>query len=246
MPTTDNRKVLFLWIPKTAGSSIYKLLKNSGCRKYISYQDCKQFDNSGIVTFGHIDFNFLLKKKIVSLDYFTTAHKICVVRNPWDRMVSLYFYTRMHERMSFDAFVHLIYRKTKLKNQPFIKNFFAVGRSLVPTLVYKALLKISPRLTHVLPLPDVGRYNVIELSQCNEQLAWITNRDGTIQVDTICRFENLNQDLNSFCDRFGIQGKLPFENTTKHKNYRSYYTDELRLLVGKIYRNDIERFNYEF
>ena len=40
--------------------------------------------------------------------------------------------------------------------------------------------------------------------------------------------------------------ELPMVNVTKHKHYREYYTPELRDLVGEQFKEDVERFRYEF
>lgn len=246
MPNTEAQKLIFFWIPKTAGSSIYKVLEKSGCQKLLFYKNYSKFNNKGMVTFSHVGVNYLLKKNILTPEYYNQSRKFCVVRNPWDRMVSLYFYTKMDQRMTFEEFVHLVHKKMKLKNHPFFRNFFPIGKKLLPTLFYKAALRISPRFTHFLPLPDVGRFNVVELSQCNEQSAWIENEQGEIVVDTICRFENLSEDFKELCNQLGIDETLPHDNRTEHKNYRFYYSEELKQMVATIYKKDIERFNYTF
>ncbi|RLA18258.1 MAG: sulfotransferase [Gammaproteobacteria bacterium] len=63
------------------------------------------------------------------------------------------------------------------------------------------------------------------------------------------RFENLTEDLNIICERVGVEPTaLSNVNPTVHKTeaYAYYYTDETRDIVARLYREDIDRFGYEF
>jgi len=86
----DRPNAVFLKLPKTAGTSIqlaldvpkYKRLRSIRCN----------FLQKGLATFGHLDYKQLVDNGLVSREFDETAFKFTFVRNPFDRMVSLYHY----------------------------------------------------------------------------------------------------------------------------------------------------------
>lgn len=85
---------VFFWVPKCAGTSIYKLLVRHGCPESRWEDPLVPFANRGLITFGHVHVPDLLGEGVVSAEYLERAFKFAFVRNPFDRLVSLYFYLR--------------------------------------------------------------------------------------------------------------------------------------------------------
>lgn len=72
---------------------------------------------------------------------------------------------------------------------------------------------------------------------------------GKLLVDFVGRYENLAEDFAQACRHIGIKAPaLPHKRqaTDRSKDYRSYYTDELRELVAARFRPDIDLFGYGF
>lgn len=105
--------VVFIWIPKCAGTSIYDQLRTHNCPKLKSLQAARHcFPQRGIVTFGHMDYHQLVEKGIVKESFDKTAFKFCFVRNPYERAVSLFCYMKkrgkLEEAATFLSFCELL------------------------------------------------------------------------------------------------------------------------------------------
>ncbi|HSS98936.1 MAG TPA: sulfotransferase family 2 domain-containing protein [Terriglobales bacterium] len=89
----SNKDAIFIWVPKTAGTSLVSILQQHGALKLVDVGEVrKYFENKGIATFGHMSLTDLIGQGYVSRDYFERAWKFAFVRNPYSRTVSLYHY----------------------------------------------------------------------------------------------------------------------------------------------------------
>ena len=79
------------------------------------------------------------------------------------------------------------------------------------------------------------------------QVDWISDEKGRILVNFVARFENLQADFDTVCERIGRQQvPLPHRKQSKHGDYRDLYDAETRGIIGDWFRRDIEQFNYTF
>jgi hypothetical protein len=68
-----------------------------------------------------------------------------------------------------------------------------------------------------------------------------------IHIDFVMRFERLQQDFDTVCERLGIaRQELPHRNKSDRDHYSSYYDDQLIKLVAKKYACEIKEFGYRF
>lgn len=74
--------------------------------------------------------------------------------------------------------------------------------------------------------------------------------DGKVVADHVCRYENLQDDLNNVLSRLGLEAKLALPQAKgsfrKERAWREYYTPKTRDIVGRWYAREIEAFGYEF
>ena len=192
-------KTVFIHIPKNAGTSICKFFQE----KQISI--CEQPKL-------HSDINDI---KNGFPQAYKNYRKFAVVRNPYDRMVSWYFYLRENAKLQRDFDFDLIFScdfDEWLKNPT--KYWLPMGR-----------LKTSRK---------TNKEYSFSFLEC--QHVWL---DDTVKV---LKYENLNEELNSF---FGEEINLPIMNKTNHKHYLEYYDKESLDVVYNKYKEDFEKYNYK-
>lgn len=92
LQSRNRPNAVFIWIPKTAGTSIWNTLHAPKLKSL--YLVKYRFANKGIVTFGHIDYSQLVSNGYIKSSFDEFAFKFAFVRNPYDRAVSLYAYLK--------------------------------------------------------------------------------------------------------------------------------------------------------
>jgi len=108
--------IIFIWIPKTGGSSIFKFLeKNFQAKKFKALSQLNGFSNEGCVTFGHMSYINLLSTGLVHKNFHEKSYKFTVTRSPYDRAVSLFNYTMQRntidKNVTFEQFLELVHTK---------------------------------------------------------------------------------------------------------------------------------------
>lgn len=218
---TEN--LIFIWIPKVAGTSIFHFFGKFGMRNHFRKPLPKMIH--GFITINHWGAEALMKKKILNKEYFSRAFKFCFVRNPWDRMVSLYFYLKR------EGIFSIVEPQKQITFNQFVER----------------VKDGVTGLTDEVPYP--GFFHLHKFSQCYPQAGWIFDENGKIIVDFVGRYEQLQENFNTLLKMIGSDAKnltLPYHNRTSHRSYHQYYDDYSRKMVANIYKQDIELFKYQF
>lgn len=79
------------------------------------------------------------------------------------------------------------------------------------------------------------------------QVYWLKNFKGKIDFDYIGKFEKIDETFNMIRETFDMNNVVfPHEKRTKNLDYRDVYDNESIDLISKIYKDDIDAFNYTF
>ena len=78
------------------------------------------------------------------------------------------------------------------------------------------------------------------------QLDWLTAPNGKLLVDFIGRFESINDDFSSVCEKIGVENRLKHENKSIREDFRSYYDNHTFEIISNWYKKDLDFFNYNF
>lgn len=115
--------------------------------------------------------------------------------------------------------------------------------------IYEFVIQRSGHTQHKL-FKDMCTFdNYIEWRCKNEvryQKDFIYSEQGELLVDFVGRYENLDEDFTTICDKIGIIAELPVLNVSRSKPYQEYYTKNSIELVRSTFAPDIEQFKYEF
>ena len=193
------QKAIFIHIPKTAGSSIKKAFFG----RYAS-------DHSPAKR----------EAKIYPKEW-KTHYKFSFVRNPWDRICSIYHYYKFYEQKSNKRF------RESLEGVDFEKFCELLCCDKLPV-----------------------EFSWLEIFNCNSDLGhqydWISI-NGEIAVDYVGKFENLRKNFKELCRRFNIRvPRLSHLKNSTNTDYKSQYTQISRDLIADKFKKDIEKFSYEF
>jgi hypothetical protein len=198
-------KFIFIHIPKTAGTSIANKINQSW-----KYQ-CS-FKPSVHATAYEI-------KNIIGIDY-DHYYSFTFVRNPWDRLNSLYYFLCQKEMFP---------DKGELWNQ----------NELLKKGFKRWLLEENfwPPYTN----------NSGPSSQKRSQSYFITNHEKSIIVNDVFKYENLHISLTQLRKKTRINfNYLPVTKATNRKDYREDYCSETIDFVSQYHSDDIKNFGYKF
>ena len=240
MNESHKYKLIYFHIPKCAGVSV---------RRAIGIDKSKhKFPHTNVSTALAIDVRYSTND-----DIYNSYHKFSIIRNPFERMVSLYSFRKKQG----DLYIHAnlfdsdvgpdgkVWDFNRWIKSPEMKGTTDEGLDRMCSDVffnsywyYKSKDK-----------GFMGRNYLRSHLEFLNQVDFLSNplTGGRLMTDTILRQESLNEEWDAMFKKLGyIAPKLPQRNKSEHKHYSHYYDDESVQLVSKIFNKDLKFFGYEF
>lgn len=234
-------KVLFVHNPRTSGTSIRRaLLLGAEPNRAQQFPAC--LPDMGKHAFPHQIRKKLEASQTCPPGIWESLFKFSVVRNPWDRMVSLYGLFRRFGQSDFKE------RSKKAKIPIKLRKF--IGQLEHPSI--HPLMGKAPMTRIVLDALDLGFKDWLKF--CDnyswQGCSYLGHRPMTRipqcewfgGLDKVFRFEE-REEINAFLEDNGYSA-CEMENATERRNWESYYDCETFDLVADIFREDIKRFGY--
>lgn len=225
---------IFVHVPKTGGMSI---LNSMSCWNTIYHENIEH------------DIEKIKKKKEDPDSYF----KFTTIRNPWDRMVSNFFFHK--QRIHNDVTLHEKYFTEKEKKE--LKKWIVLHELedlFWKKYEFKDWLKFLEEETS-----ESKNISTLE-EETSENKSLYTNVimknymdliaiNNKISVDYIINIHDFKRDLNLIKILSGKPFNDPkhiWKNKSNHNDYREYYDSKSIEIVEKIFKKDIEVFNFKF
>lgn len=124
---SHRHRCIFIHIPKTGGMSVEKAFMNSLRLKFCN-GECPPLlltynrnAEIGPVSLAHLSPVEYVKHSYLTQDLFNDYFKFAIVRNPYDRIVSIYKHFKYDRVISFSSFIKQEFPKLKKKRYYFIK-----------------------------------------------------------------------------------------------------------------------------
>jgi hypothetical protein len=158
---------------------------------------------------------------------FQQLYRFTFVRNPWDRLVS--WYTMLREKAWRPN-----WRRT---------DWWGRYRWEAVQLPFAEFITAS---TIRKQLQGRNRWRSRNHFAFN-QLDYLTDHYGNLLVNDIFRFEDYQASCLKLGEKLGISlADMPHRNSSRHADYRTYYTPAIRNLVTERFALDIDYFGYSF
>ncbi len=192
----DELQCIFIHIPKCAGQSVRATLFND-------------------LQPGHI--NVYTYQQIFPRSIYNKYFKFSIVRNPWDRLVSAYFFMKSGGAHKKD----LDWAEENLGSFTDFPTFVKYGLPLAKIQTwphFRPQVEFLKGQNEKIELDYIGRFENIE-----NDFDYIRKRLG---VKTELLYVNRTK--------------------SKRDPYQTYYSDEIREIAAEVYKEDIEAFDYKF
>ena len=206
---SENKNFIFFHLYKCGGNSLRNELNKP------EYQSREVQDGHSLP----IDM-YLYFKELNKLDDYEKIFKFTFIRNPFDFMVSTYFYGKSYT----NHFMHNDIINRNMDIEMFIPYYFEDREKD---------MKSKP----------IGSNKVVTFKD------WLLDSEGNLLVDFIGKMENYDNDYKLICKKLDLPfNSVPLVNVNpnKEKDYRKYYNNKSIKMIENHFEWELNKFNYKF
>lgn len=221
-------KCIFVHIPKVAGQSIEHVFLHLHDLSWKTRCPLLLRPNSdpaaGPPRLAHLKASQYVACGHVTPEQFRGYFKFSFVRNPWDRVVSFYKYSKRGRGLSFNTFL-----SRELVGREWHKRYWFVGPQ-------HEFLFDAQRT----PLVDfIGRFETLQAD-----FDHVCRRIGI--PPTALPHVNRSRGLSPLYPLIALRSLLSTRRARPVSRYAAYYDEASRRVVERLYEKDIEIFKYRF
>jgi len=208
MKISTEYKFVFIHIPKTGGTTLADTLPGAD-------------HNAMNFPHWHVNAKYISNNIENYSDYFSFAF----VRNPWDRLYSIYRYNRAYEAY---------YRKLPQYLTHGINYFFECD--------FKTWLLEKKTWWHFDKSKDCLP------TQIDLQSNYLIDINNNNITSYIGKYEKISNEYTQICDKLGVDVKIlgNLSKSSRLKDFRKAYDNEMIDFVYQHHAEDIKQFNYVF
>ncbi len=227
MIINDEHNYIFIHIPKTGGSSITEALGYKVGLQHLFNKVDSDIALFGTHTYARYVKDFMMKDNDGFVEY-DSYFSFAIVRNPWDRLYSLYNFMCKAPR-----------HESHIDQQQLIDKGFK--HFLLDNREHGTLVAPAKNMN------DIQHPSFYVHQQDTPQCHWIEDENGENIVSYVGKYEELDSVWEEIVvDTLEIDVQLPTINKHTEDDYREQYDDEMRTFVEETHKEDIIKFGYTF
>jgi len=228
-------KTIFIHLPKNAGQSIEHVFLNllnltwkTRAPLLLRPNDVPEL---GPPALAHLKAHEYVLYNYLTQEQFNTYFKFTFVRNPWDRMISIYKYLGYSKKYEFNHFLKGVFLK-----EQWADNYWFVGPQSEFLYDNNSELKVD----------FIGRFENLQndFNQICREIGM-----PIIKIPYVNKSEEKKVRVKTSpvgLAKYLLKYKYKRESIPAFKSYQEYYDEESKELIAKLYKTDIELFGYQF